>query len=73
MEIGKVNVTMTVDELAKVKELARRDKARPFVREKFTTKEGHIDRCPVCGEAIGKKIVFCSKCGQRIDTENIAF
>lgn len=73
MEVGKINVQMTVAEYNRIKALDKRDTAKAFVREKFTTREGYIDRCPVCGEVIGKKTIFCSKCGQRIDTENIAF
>ena len=72
MEIGKVNVTMTVGEIQRYKELENRDIAKPFIRERFETTDKHIDRCPVCKEALGKGN-FCPNCGQRIDTENIAF
>ena len=72
MEIGKVTVMMTLGEYQKCKELIKRDKARPFIREKYETKSGYIGRCPVCGGAIGKG-KFCSECGQRIDTDNMAF
>lgn len=73
MEIGKVNVLMTVEELNEYKLLVNRDKERPFIREKYETKDGYIGRCPVCGEAIGKRGTFCSMCGQRIDMQNMAF
>ena len=73
MEIEKVKVLMTVDEITNYKALISRDKERPFIREKYETKSGYIGRCPVCGEAIGKRGKFCPMCGQRIDTQNMAF
>ena len=70
MEIGKINVQMTVAEYNRIKMLNDRDTAKAFVREKISG--GKIDRCPECGKALGDIEVFCSNCGQRIDMENIA-
>ena len=73
MDIGKVNVSMTIKELNRYRALEMRDTARPFVREKLKTVDTYLDRCPVCGKIVDKNGTFCSKCGQRIDMDNIAF
>ncbi|MBQ1296768.1 MAG: hypothetical protein IIY21_22175 [Clostridiales bacterium] len=70
MEIGKINVQMTVAEYNKIKALIDRDAERPFIREKIAG--GKIDRCPKCKKALGEG-QFCPYCGQRIDMKNMAF
>lgn len=69
-----VTVIMTVDEYIKVKALERRDTPRPIKEYHYTTeslKGLKQDVCPVCGAVVIKVDNFCSKCGQRLDHENI--
>ena len=66
---------MRVDEVNKLNELIERNVALPVAERKY-----QIDptdkkyECPVCGRGIVniEDDNFCRKCGQRLDTENIA-
>ena len=71
----KVRVDMTIDEINKVSGLLERDVAKPCIRvkTKIGKKDFQYDKCPVCDEVVVSGADFCTKCGQRLDKENIEF
>lgn len=76
MDFGKVNVTMSTDEAIRIKNLLNRDEERAVIKVNGTYENGKpfsFFRCPVCESVILDGAKFCSKCGQKVDTENYAF
>ena len=61
----KVSITMTPDEVVKIRKLIKRDEAMAIVQGEY------LDRCPVCKRMIPyikmDETKFCQFCGQRID------
>lgn len=76
MITGTMNIQMTLEKANYLNVLEARDHALPMevVKYEWEGEEREYYRCPVCREAlIGIETnKFCSKCGQRIDTENTA-
>lgn len=71
-----MQVRMTLDEANLVNELLKRNEAEaPRLGEweyEGETKKKYI--CPNCGHAYFTTVPsFCMECGQRLDTENVAF
>ena len=79
MDIGKISVSVTLDEMNNIKTLMDRDKEMAIVRVVSSyMKDGEVqeysyDKCPCCDEIVVGGYKFCPKCGQRLDMENIAF
>lgn len=75
MITGTMNIPMTLEKANYLNALEARDEARPMVEVKYdwNGEERSYYKCPVCGDALISisTCKFCSKCGQRIDTENI--
>ena len=74
MDIGKISLSVTLDEMKNINGLLARDEAKAIVR--VTSSYGdeyHYDKCPTCDAVVLDGDVFCRKCGQRLDMENIAF
>lgn len=76
MEFGKVSVTMSAEEALRIKALIDKADAKAVIEVKGITDKGeHFSfyRCPVCESVVLESHKFCGHCGQRVDTENIAF
>lgn len=65
---GTIDVRMTLDEINKVNELIMRDTAKAIK----TDEHYNLDYCPNCNRVLLKGDTFCSRCGQRLDTETKA-
>ena len=64
-----MQVRMTLDEANHINDLIERDRAKPVV---LKGEERDWLHCPICDSMLGEYYNFCSKCGQRLDQENIA-
>lgn len=63
---------MRVDAINRLNEIIRRDRAMPIVQINRATYK--YWKCPVCGEVYSVlPSNFCRECGQRLDTDNLAF
>lgn len=71
----KMTIELTLDDVNHINELIERDKAKPCVEHRLKTLDEIIYECPACEEALGingaSGIIFCRKCGQKVDTDNI--
>ena len=63
-----MQVRMTLEEANHINALLDRDKAKAIVRDD----KYDLTYCPSCNGVVFGDNTFCSKCGQRLDTENIA-
>jgi hypothetical protein len=63
----KHTVSLTLEEIEKIRAWCERDKAMLATKNSYG---GYS--CPVCAGFVGSGDGFCSKCGQRIDKENVA-
>lgn len=65
---------MRLSEVNAINDLIDRNMAKAVVREENEYQEkGYTDKCPVCGEVLIDRQVFCDLCGQRLDRENVEF
>lgn len=68
---GTINVKMTLEEANEYNELVKRNTAKAV--KKYVFDSGYTDFiCPVCERITINDYEFCPRCGQRLDTSNIA-
>ena len=74
--VGNIDISLSFDEIVEINTLIDRDIAKPMEEVKYTLEgeERSYYRCPICQDSLIciDSLHFCSKCGQRIDKENIA-
>ena len=71
-----MQVRMTLEEANKINELLKRDElVAPILEEwEYEGEKKRRYRCPSCNASYYSTVPhFCSECGQRLDTENVAF
>lgn len=65
---------MRLSEVNAINDLIDRNTAKAVVREENEYQaSGYTDKCPVCGELLIERQVFCDLCGQRLDRDNVEF
>lgn len=71
---GALDVELTIEEVTYLNALIERDKEKAVVRKDWEIDDStYTDyKCPVCNTNTRSGDNFCSKCGQRIDRDNIA-
>lgn len=70
---GKVNVTLSIEEVNYYNELEERDEAKAVVKKEYKTiSHDPSYLCPACKTITIEGDKFCRECGQRIDRSNIA-
>ena len=70
---GVIDVRLSTEEVAELNELIERNTAKPLVLHEYSVPNispSHL--CPNCGSVLLTAYKFCSDCGQRLDSENIA-
>ena len=67
---AKCTVTLTTDQVAELNEMIKRNE--PMAVEAADDNLGLV-KCPVCGNWVGDNQNYCGSCGQKLDTENVAF
>lgn len=75
MNVKPIIVEMNAQEFIELEELQARNEAMAVKDASYELngKTYKVVQCPVCDELIAGDPKFCKKCGQRLDTENIAF
>ena len=69
---GKIDITLSVEDVTRINSLIERDTARP-IRKSIWDYEGKSYtsfKCPTCDSGVSATDGFCKVCGQRLDTEN---
>lgn len=65
---GSMDVKLPLEDVNQINELIERDTAKAVIADDHY----NLTYCPICRHVPLSTDVFCSKCGQRLDTENKA-
>ena len=69
-----VTIDLFTDELEHINKLIDRDTEKQMIDEpwEYEGEPRHRYKCPVCRKSVSLEDNYCSTCGQKLDTENIA-
>ena len=69
---GSLKIDVSYTEVKTIQEMLKKAEPMPAIRKKFHVANSYWYECPACGWQISQTDRYCSKCGQKIDEENIA-
>lgn len=71
---GTATVTLSFENIALLNELVEKNEPLPVTEHKFEYEGEQYTTlgCPRCKKIVSKGDGYCRRCGQRVDTENIA-
>lgn len=67
---GETTIKLTVEEFNELNKLIDRNEPKAVVKQ---YEDYDLYYCPICGHVVLNGDNFCRECGQRVDSENIAF